>query len=422
MKTFTIFICLMLAILKIQAQDYFINFACAGDTTAINIIVVDNLTSGATVALNGGDILHLSATVGIANTVYDNGPLKISPNPLTNQSMLTFSASESGNSVISLLDLSGRVVCQNNKILPIGKHSFRISGINCGTYFVNVTGKNYNYSTKLISQSTLSGAESIEYIASVKSSSIDPLMNTAATIDMLYTSGDLLLYKGISGIYSSIVTDVPTSSKTTTFYFAACKDNDNNNYSTVQIGTGKSNQQTWMAENLRTTHYSNGDPIPNITDNSTWIGLTAGAFCWYDNDEVSYKIPYGALYNWFTVSDTRNVCPTGWHVPTDAEWIDLMTFLGGETVTGGKLKETGTIHWLAPNTGATNESGFTGLPAGLRYTDGSYNSINLNDYFWTSTEITSTKSQCYVLNANQSSIFYYSKEKIRGQTVRCLKD
>lgn len=423
MKKTTTLICIMLAILEIQAQDYLITFAGAGDTSVVSTIIVNNLTSGATVTLNGGDILHLSSTLGIENLDFDNKTLQISPNPMSDQSMLTFAASESGNTVISIVDLSGRFVCKINANLTIGTHTFRISGISQGLYFVNVTGKANNYTTKLVSQGNLHGEESIEYISSVMPSTSNPLKTTSATIDMLYNSGDQLLYKGISGIYSTIVTDVPTSSKTTIFNFAGCTDYDNNNYPTVQIGMGRSGTQTWMAENLRTTYYRNGDAIPNVTDNTTWIGLNTGAYCWYDNDGDSYKMQYGALYNWFTVSDNRNLCPAGWHVPTDSEWIELMTFLGGDTVAGGKLKETGTAHWRAPNTGATNESGFTGIAAGMRYIDGTFNNdINLNGYFWTSTETASVDAQCYVLNSNQNAIFFFPTKKIRGQTVRCIKD
>jgi uncharacterized protein (TIGR02145 family) len=167
-------------------------------------------------------------------------------------------------------------------------------------------------------------------------------------------------------------------------------DQNGNTYATVVLGNG----QEWMAENLRTTTYANGDPIPNVTDNTAWTQLTTGAWAHYDNN-ASYENPYGKLYNWYAVSDPRNVCPTNWHVPTDAEWSTLVGYLdptydpnGFQSVTaGGKMKSTGTQYWIAPNTGATNESGFSGLPGGGRYSlDGTFYGLGYGGYWWSASE------------------------------------
>jgi uncharacterized protein (TIGR02145 family) len=136
-------------------------------------------------------------------------------------------------------------------------------------------------------------------------------------------------------------------------------DQDGNNYKTVTIGT-----QVWMAENLKTTKYRNGDPIANVADNTEWENLTTGAYCTYDNDLKKLNA-YGHLYNWHAVSDARNIAPEGWHVATDAEWTILNNYLGGGIASGDKLKETGAIHWNYSNS-ETNESGFTALPGGFR--------------------------------------------------------
>ncbi len=143
-------------------------------------------------------------------------------------------------------------------------------------------------------------------------------------------------------------------------------DIDGNVYQTIGIGS-----QYWTAENLKTTRFNDGTPIPLVTDNSTWEFLVAPGYCWYNNDEAASKEVYGALYNWYVVVSSK-LPPEGWHVSTDAEWTILETFLGGITGAGGKLKETGTDHWLTPNTGATDETGFTALPGGIRAKDGSY--------------------------------------------------
>ena len=137
-------------------------------------------------------------------------------------------------------------------------------------------------------------------------------------------------------------------------------DIEGNIYKTIKIGN-----QWWMAENLKVTHYRNGDSIPNLTDSFLWFQITTGAFCNYGNDENNVAL-YGRLYNWFAVGDSRNIAPDGWHVPSDAEWQTLVDYLGGETVAGGKMKEAGLEHWFYPNEGATNESNFNALPSGGR--------------------------------------------------------
>jgi uncharacterized protein (TIGR02145 family) len=194
--------------------------------------------------------------------------------------------------------------------------------------------------------------------------------------------------------------------------YGLVSDNDGNTYKTIQIGT-----QTWMAENLKTTKYNDGTAIPKVTDVVTWTGLTTPGYCWYTNDSVSY----GALYNFYSVIISK-LCPTGWHVPSDAEWTTLITYLGGESVAGDKQKETGITHWESPNTGATNESGFTALPGGYRNYDGSFTSIRKDGYWWSSTESSS-------VDAYYNDLFYDSdiaasddSDKKDGFSVRCLMD
>jgi uncharacterized protein (TIGR02145 family) len=141
---------------------------------------------------------------------------------------------------------------------------------------------------------------------------------------------------------------------------APVTDYDGNVYPTVRIGT-----QLWMAKNLRTTRLKFGGTIQIVTDNTAWSNLTTPGYCWYNNDEAANKETYGALYNWYTIA-TTNLCPAGWHVPTDDDWEVLTTYLGGYNIAGDKLKEAGTAHWANPNTGATNETGFSALPGGSR--------------------------------------------------------
>ncbi len=193
-------------------------------------------------------------------------------------------------------------------------------------------------------------------------------------------------------------------------------DIDGNTYQTVKIGN-----QWWMAENLKVTHYRNGDAIPNVTDETTWINLTTGAYCNYDNNSNNVTI-YGRLYNWYAVNDSRNIAPEGWHVPSDAEWKTLETYLGGISVAGGKMKEIGTTHWSSPNTGATNESGFSALPGGSRSETAYYGVMGEVARFWSSTEELNTRAWRRALSHNNSGVDLFISLKTNGYSVRFVKN
>ncbi len=191
-------------------------------------------------------------------------------------------------------------------------------------------------------------------------------------------------------------------------------DIDGNIYHTIVIGT-----QTWLVENLKTSRYRNGDAITTGLSDVQWQSTSSGAFSIYNNNS-SNNTTYGKLYNWYAVTDPRQIAPLGWHIPTDAELGTLLTFLGGEPLAGGKLKETGTIRWQAPNTGATNTSGFTGLPGGFRLS--TYNDIGLNGNFFSSSVRNSTDVWIYYLDYLGAGFFRTWSPKYAGLSVRCLKD
>ena len=193
-------------------------------------------------------------------------------------------------------------------------------------------------------------------------------------------------------------------------------DIDGNVYHTVIIGT-----QVWMVENLKTTKYRDGTSIPNVTDGTAWYNLTTGAYCDYANTPTNSAI-YGKLYNWYAATDAHNIAPTGWHVPTDAEWSTLTTYLGGESVAGGKLKEIGTTHWASPNTGATNETGFTALPGGYRYDGGTFDGIGDVGYWWSATEDDAASAWYRVVYYSSSDVGRDDYDKELGFSVRCVRD
>ena len=221
--------------------------------------------------------------------------------------------------------------------------------------------------------------------------------------------------------------------------FRTVKDIDGNAYRTVKIG-----DQWWMAENLKVTHYRNGDEIPHVTDGAEWDdNVVKGKvmYCYYNNDPQNLAV-YGCLYNWMTVSDSRNIAPAGWHVASDAEWKEMEMFLGmsqedadwagwliihhdgtrrGRGTIGGKLRETGRTHWRGPNTSATNESGFTALPGGIYLGTDGFFMIRDIAHFWTSTGFSTTGA--WERQIDQSPEIGRSANGIGiGNSVRCIKD
>ncbi|MCX5897629.1 MAG: fibrobacter succinogenes major paralogous domain-containing protein [Proteobacteria bacterium] len=201
-------------------------------------------------------------------------------------------------------------------------------------------------------------------------------------------------------------------------------DIDGNVYKTVII-----EGQEWMAENLKTTKYDNGDPVPEVSDNTQWSSLTTGAWSYYNNDE-KYNDRYGKLYNWYAADDSRNVCPAGWHVPSDEEWTVLTDYLGGESVAGGKMKTRGTIQtgtglWQRPNTDADNSSGFAGIPGGYRFGSGGFSFVGEKGCWW-STTIPAIRPERGVwgryLNYNNGTVFRGHGPVLSGFSVRCVRD
>lgn len=196
--------------------------------------------------------------------------------------------------------------------------------------------------------------------------------------------------------------------------YGSVSDIDGNLYRTVVIGT-----QEWMAENLKVTRLNNGTPVSFVPDASTWgsAKFTSPGYSWYNNDSVSY----GALYNWYAVN-TGKLCPVGWHVPSDDEWTSLIDYLGGRSIAGGKIKEKGTSHWQTPNAGGTNETGFTAVPAGYRYSSGSFNGIRRYAYWWTSAASSDAEAYFRMTYYNLPNIDRSSSSKKSGMSVRCVKD
>jgi len=199
--------------------------------------------------------------------------------------------------------------------------------------------------------------------------------------------------------------------------YGTVTDIDGNIYRTVKI-----NNQWWMAENLKVTHYRNGDPIPNVTDN-TWASLIIGAYCDYNNDPT-ISMTYGRLYNYYARIDSRNLAPIGWHIATNADWGGLYSYLGGLSAgnAGAKLKEVGTTHWQSPNAGSTNASGFTALPAGYRWNNSLFYGIGTTSIWAFDLIDEPDDAMSFVLYSSRKEALFQNSVLCAGTSARCVKD
>jgi uncharacterized protein (TIGR02145 family) len=298
--------------------------------------------------------------------------------------------------------ITQRGLCWSTTPNPTTANSISNNGSGLGSYSSNLTGLSPN---------------TLYYVRAYAINSVGTFYgNEVSFTTSTGTSGSATHSCGATNVHNPNLT------------YGSMTDQDGNTYKTIVIGT-----QEWMAENLKVSHYRNGDLIPVVTNNNTWAGLSTGATCWYNNDSATYNCPYGKLYNWYAAVDARNLCPVGWHVPTDAEWnilvkqidpvADTTCFSCTQSSTaGGKMKSTGIQYWLSLNTAADNSSGFSGLPGGARYYNGPYINIGGNGYWWSSSQLTTAdawfRTLYYVgglLGRDRSYLHY-------GLSVRCLRD
>ncbi len=358
-------------------------YASKTDTSALN------LTSRLATKLNATD------TVSLSNRINAN-------NANTN----------SGSSDTSLLNLTSRFSTKLN-IMDTASLSNRIDLKLTKTDTASLSNR---IDAKLTKTDTASLSNRIDLkLTKTDTASlsyrIDAKLTKTDTTSMLST-----YLRKTDAIITDLQNQVALLSSYTSLLASGLVDIDGNNYPVVKIGN-----QIWMKENLRVSRYRNGGQIPNVTtDNTGWGNLTTGAWSYYNND-VSNNAIYGKLYNWYTTKGDT-LCPTGWHVPTNAEWTTLTNYLGGEGVAGGKMKATGTAYWYDPNTGAINSSGFSALPGGFRFSDGSFNYIIYFALFWSATENDGFNAWMINLFDSSGDVAGGYASKSVGASVRCLRD
>jgi len=424
-----VFISILAFSINASALDYTISFTGTGASTTVESVIVQNLTKGTMVTVPAGNTLNLVSSIvtSIENATADNENLRICQNAADGKSTVSFYAKQAGSTQLNVFGIDGRKVTGVNQILQEGTNSFELT-LPQGVFLVQVQGVDFKYSGKIINSSATNGNPTIAFVGTTDQQAAAPQKaksETTGVTQMVYATGDQLLYKATSGNYSTIVTDVPTVTKTTNFNFVLCQDADGNNYSVVTIGT-----QTWMAENLRTSKYRNGVSIPNVTDNTLWGALTTGAQCGFKNSADSIS-KYGRLYNFYAVVDTRNIAPTGWHVPTNTEWTTLTNYVTasavGTSLTTAKALAS-TRYWksdtmtghIGNNPTLNNSTGFSALPSGYRNHSGFFEYTGICCNWWTATETASSDARNWQMAsgyANWSGMF-----KLSGNSMRCVMD
>lgn len=427
--------------LNSYALDYTIAFAGKNASDMVDSVIVQNLTQGTTVTVPAGNGLTLKEIPNSIDQLLENEQtVRVFLNSARDKSIVLFFAKQSGSTLINVFGIDGKRLVGISKDLSVGENSFQLS-LPKGVYAIRIAGNGYSYAAKVIGQANsvskpeidFLGNKETEFPVSSKIRNNVQLKTSSATTEMLYTEGDHLLFQGASGFNKTIVTDVPTQSKTITFNFVDCTDADNNHYPVVQIGT-----QVWMAENLKTTKYNDGTSIPTVSFYAEWQNLlTTPAYCFFKND-ASYKNIYGALYNWYTVN-TGKLAPTDWHVPTDVEWTILENYLIANgynydgTTTGNKIAKSlaATANWhsdsgtglIGDNLTKNNTSGFTGLPCGYRGAGmGGIYKVDSFCYWWSSTQSNTSDAWLHYMFDCYNYVIRNNSSKPNVWSVRCLRD
>jgi uncharacterized protein (TIGR02145 family) len=417
----------------------------SGQHIPLDSVFIKNITQGGDTTLYAPDtvlILDYVASIEEKEAIGEN-TFSVSqnyPNPFKGKTEFKLYLSEKEHINITVRDIAGRELEHYEKTLKRGYHKFTFYSGNETYYLLTITGKQTTKTIKMLSVNSKTANKRKLVYNEYKDNTIG--YKSYKDIDNFgFAPGDELEYTACSDMGVRTIADSPTGNQTYIFQYAVGEpcpgtptvtDADGNVYNTVQIGS-----QCWMAENLKTTTYGNGISIPHVTNDSIWRNITTGAYAWYDND-IGWENLYGGLYNWYATINVNGLCPTGWHMPSNNEWIELTDFIGGaDSPHGNELKSCRQLdsplgdscntmehpRWNQNNDDwGTDYYGFSALPGGNRNSFGTFNGLATGGNWWTSTVYSST-------NAWYRSLYYFNgfveagdKNKIKGFSVRCIRN
>ncbi|OQA92902.1 MAG: hypothetical protein BWY27_00114 [Bacteroidetes bacterium ADurb.Bin234] len=412
---------------NLLALEYFISFSGTGQSSTVESVIARNISKGTQVAVPTGYQLRLfDVWTGVKPLSFETENVKLFPNPIVDRATLSVFASKSNAGTIKIYTIDGRLMEAERVIYHEGINSFEIS-LPTGVYIITGEGKDFKSEVKAISFSlnhtepTIKLSDQNDAIAIQKTKANN-------IVNLQYTSGDQMLFKGISGNFSTIVTDIPTESKTVNFDFVECRDEDGNNYTVVKIGN-----QVWMAENLKTTKYLNGDNIATTIPSNLNIGSeTDPKYQWAYNGAENNVAKFGRLYTWHVIADSRGVAPVGWHLSTNDEWNTLKNYLASIGSDNAKSlsadsdwKYHASIGTIGHELSGNNFSGFTALPAGFRDVSGAYEEMTESELWWTTFNVNNTNARSQYLNfasGNSLGLAALDLPKAYGFSVRCVKN
>jgi uncharacterized protein (TIGR02145 family) len=420
-----------------------------GQYVPLNSILIENLTQGGDTTLYAPDTVMVPEYVTGMNENFalDDNSFSLFqnyPNPMNGKTTICLRLTERNTVMVTVSDMMGSEVVNQGFLLEQGTHTFSFYPGRKSLYFFTARA---NQQCRTIKMFNSPGADSemelckLEYNGA--QAGFDKYKSGNNLNNFNFSLGDQLRYTASSALGNRTIIDSPTGDQTYTFLYASdipcpgittITDIDGNVYNTVLIGS-----QCWMKENLKTTTFRNGMPIPFVTDYNAWSNLTTSAYTWYENN-LSWKDSYGALYNWFATVDANNLCPIGWHIPTNDEWIALTDLIGGiGEPHGNELKSCRQVN--SPlgegcNTSehprwdediwywnyGTDDYGFSGLPGGYRLIGGSFNGYMSIGLWWSSTEASSSSAWYRCLSLIHSNVTSSYTSKQIGRSVRCLKD
>jgi len=414
--------------LKLFCQDIIVDFSGRYENSAVNLnsVLIENETQGTSITIFDNFSVNLTElTSDITKYEATNKDIITYPNPFSVNTKIEFSSNFSENVEISISNITGQTIYFYKGLIFKGRNRITFSSNYSGLFILSLKSENLNFSKKVF---CLEGTET-----KLKVNLISENSNiTSKSKELFYNIGDRLKFTGFYNDMKTVITASPTSSCSYEFDFYECKDFDQNNYSIVKIG-----EQWWTAENIKSTHYSDGTALSDGTNAGNIENNFTSKYYFFYNNSSSHKEIYGLLYTWKAVmnnsaptnenpSNVQGICPNGWHIPSESEWDEMRDYLDGWESMHGKVKSVGTELWISPNDDATNESGLSIIPGGIRFDDGDFQYLNEEAFFWNTfgdNNNNAARGYSFFSTLPSESYYIYTFNLYNyGQSVRCVKN